>query len=211
MCFNQDKLQLNDAKPPGLSGVFQVTVDFMPIQPNSGGTETNWLSAHSTFSGGGEMGALMRTIDWGKTPVGPVESWPGSLKTAIRILLECRLPMYIAWGKEFTQFYNDAYRPILGNKHPAAMGISAQETWTEIWNTIGPMWAEVWQGKSFGFDNFKLTIERFGYPEDCYFNFSYSPVPDDFGNVAGVLVTFIETTQTVLTQRQLQANADQLA
>lgn len=204
-------MQLNDAKPPGLSGVFQVTVDFMPIQPNSGGTETNWLSAHSTFSGGGEMGALMRTIDWGKTPVGPVESWPGSLKTAIRILLECRLPMYIAWGKEFTQFYNDAYRPILGNKHPAAMGISAQETWTEIWNTIGPMWAEVWQGKSFGFDNFKLTIERFGYPEDCYFNFSYSPVPDDVGNVAGVLVTFIETTQTVLTQRQLQANADQLA
>jgi signal transduction histidine kinase len=183
----------------------------MAIQPNSGSNDSDWLSAQSTFWGSGEMSQLMRSIDWGKTPVGPVESWSCSLKTAVRILLECRLPMYIAWGEEFTQFYNDAYRPILGNKHPAAMGISAQETWTEIWHTIGPMWKQVWQGKSFGFDNFKLTIERFGYPEDCYFNFSYSPIPDDFGNVAGVLVTFIETTQTVLTQRQLKANAAQLA
>ncbi|HEY9748997.1 MAG TPA: ATP-binding protein [Allocoleopsis sp.] len=156
------------------------------------------------------MGALMRTIDWAKTPVGPVENWPHSLKTAVRILLDCRLPMYIAWGEEFTQFYNDAYRPILGNKHPAAMGISAPETWPEIWSTIGPMWAEVWQGQSFGFDNFKLTIERFGYPEDCYFDFSYSPIPDDSGNVAGVLVTFSETTEKVLLERRLKADADRL-
>ncbi len=131
------------------------------------------------------MGALMRSIDWAKTPVGPVEGWPLSLKLILRVLLECRLPMYIAWGNEFTQFYNDAYRPILGKKHPEAMGISAQQTWPEIWPTIGPMWAEVWNGQSFGFDNFMLTIERFGYPENCYFNFSYSPVPDDSGKVGG--------------------------
>jgi hypothetical protein len=95
------------------------------------------------LSGGGEMGALMRTIDWAQTPVGPSEQWPRSLKTAVRILLDCRLPMYIAWGKAFTQFYNDAYRPILGRKHPQAMGISSRETWPEIWPTIGPMWEEV--------------------------------------------------------------------
>lgn len=181
----------------------------MPSQPDSSQLN-NGSSAHRTLAGGGEMGALMRTIDWAKTPVGPVEAWPHSLRIAVRILLDCRLPMYISWGKEFTQFYNDAYRPILGNKHPAAMGISAQETWPEIWSTIGPMWAEVWQGQSFGFDNFKLTIERFGYPEDCYFDFSYSPVPDDTGNVAGVLVTFTETTEKVLLQQRLQASADQL-
>ncbi|MEP0873515.1 ATP-binding protein [Trichocoleus desertorum AS-A10] len=181
----------------------------MPIPPDPS-QNRNCPSVHRVLSGGGEMGALMRTIDWAKTSVGPVEKWPHSLKTAVRILLDCRLPMYIAWGEEFTQFYNDAYRPILGNKHPAAMGISAPETWPEIWSTIGPMWAEVWQGQSFGFDNFKLTIERFGYPEDCYFDFSYSPVPDDSGNVAGVLVTFSETTEKVLLERRLKADADRL-
>lgn len=78
----------------------------------------------AVLSGGGEMGALMRVIDWGQTPVGPVATWPPSLKSAVRIMLECRLPMYLAWGEAFTQFYNDAYRPILGHKHPAAMGTS---------------------------------------------------------------------------------------
>jgi hypothetical protein len=176
----------------------------MPISSNSpeNNDRASSLSVHDTLSGGGEIGALIRTIDWGMTPVGPMENWPHSLKTAIRIMLDCRLPMYIAWGKEFTQFYNDAYRPILGNKHPQAMGLSAVQTWTEIWSTIGPMWQEVLQGKSFGFDDFKLTIERFGYPEDCYFNFSYSPIPDDAGNAAGILVTFVETTKNVLTDRR---------
>ncbi len=142
--------------------------------------------------------------------MGPVETWPQSLKTSISTLLECKLPMYIAWGKEWTQFYNDAYRPILGAKHPAAMGISVQETWPEIWPTIGPMWAEVWQGKSFGFDNFMLTIERYGYPEDCYFNFSYSPVRTDNGDVSGILVTFAETTEKVLAAKRLQAEREKL-
>lgn len=155
------------------------------------------------IAGGGKMGELMRSLDWAVTPVGPPEHWPLSLKTAVRTLLECKLPMYIAWGPEFIQFYNDAYRPILGNKHPDAMGKSVTHTWPEIWPTIGPMFAEVKQGKSLGFDNFVLTIERFGYPEDCYFDFSYSPAPDDNGDVAGVLVTFAETTKKVLLESRL--------
>jgi PAS domain S-box-containing protein len=155
------------------------------------------------FAGDGEMAAAMRAFDWSRTPVGPVEGWPLSLRTAVRILLQCRLPMYMAWGRNFTQFYNDAYSSILGDKHPGAIGRAAPDTWSEIWPTIGPMWEQVWKGESIGFDDFKLTIERFGYPEDCYFNFSYSPVPDDAGNVAGVLVTFAETTkQVVIEQRQ---------
>ncbi|HEV2609357.1 MAG TPA: PAS domain-containing protein, partial [Noviherbaspirillum sp.] len=155
------------------------------------------------FTGDSEMAAAMRALDWSRTPVGPVDGWPLSLRTAVRILLQCRLPMYMAWGHEFTQFYNDAYSSILGDKHPGAIGRAAPDTWSEIWPTIGPMWEQVWMGESIGFDDFKLTIERFGYPEDCYFNFSYSPVPDDDGNVAGVLVTFAETTkQVVIEQRQ---------
>lgn len=157
------------------------------------------------LSGGGEAGSLIRSIDWSKTAVGSIESWPSSLRTAIRLLLDCKLPMYIAWGPEHTQFYNDAYRPILGNKHPKALGSTAPETWEEIWPTIGPMWDEVWKGQSIGFDGFKLTIERYGYPEDVYFNFSYSPVPDDEGKPAGILVTFAETTNIVLHQQKLEA------
>ncbi|AKJ04811.1 PAS domain S-box protein [Archangium gephyra] len=153
----------------------------------------------------------MRAVDWSKTAVGPVEGWPSPLKTTVRTLLECRLPMYLAWGREFTQFYNDAYRPILGStKHPQAMGGRAPETWPELWATIGPMWDEVWRGRSFGSDNFRLTLERNGYPEDCYFNFSYSPVRDEAGAVAGVLVTFAETTAQVMSERRLMEERDKL-
>src|ERR1043165_6444606 len=87
----------------------------------------------SVLSGGGEMGALMRSIDWSKTAVGPVECWPQSLRTALSILLETGFPMYIAWGRNFTQFYNDGYRPILvSTKHPSAMGASSSNTFAEI-------------------------------------------------------------------------------
>jgi signal transduction histidine kinase/CheY-like chemotaxis protein/PAS domain-containing protein len=120
------------------------------------------------------------------------------------MLLECKLPMYLAWGPKLVQFYNDAYRPILGDKHPAALGASTPECWSEIWPTIGPMWQQVLAGEAIGFDDFKLTIQRFGYPEDCYFNFSYSPVRDDDGEVQGVLVTFAETTRRVLSERRLR-------
>lgn len=154
------------------------------------------------FAYPGPMASQMRELDWRATPLGPVHAWPASLKTAVRILLQCQLPMYIAWGREFVQLYNDAYLPILGAKHVGALGGAAPETWHEIWHVIGPMWQEVWEGKSFGFDDFKLTIDRFGYSEDCYFNYSYSAVPDDAGNVGGVLVTFTETTQKVLSQRR---------
>jgi signal transduction histidine kinase/ActR/RegA family two-component response regulator len=148
------------------------------------------------------MEVAMRAHDWAATSLGPVEDWPHTLKAAVRILLACQLPMYIAWGPDHIQFYNDAYRPILGAKHEGALGNDARCTWSEIWPTIGPMWKKVWQGESIGFDDFKLTINRYGYEEDCYFNFSYSPVPDDNGTPGGILVTFAETTRKVLAERR---------
>jgi signal transduction histidine kinase/PAS domain-containing protein len=159
----------------------------------------------STFlRDGGHMGERIRDFPWHETPLGPPEAWPTSLKVAVSVLLQCQLPMYIAWGPQLVQIYNDAYRPILGDKHPAALGASTPHTWDEIWPTIGPMWQQVLKGQPIGFDDFKLTIERYGYPEDCYFNFSYSPVPDDEGRIAGVLVTFAETTQRVKSERRLK-------
>jgi signal transduction histidine kinase len=161
-----------------------------------------WPFGDDTVPPRSELERLMRIKDWSRTPVGPVSSWPRSLKMAVRILLDCQLPMYLAWGPQFTQFYNDAYRSILGNKHAHALGNDARESWSEIWPTIGPMWQHVLAGHPIGFDDFKLTMDRYGYLEDCYFNFSYSPVADDSGATAGVLVTFAETTEKVQASRR---------
>lgn len=152
----------------------------------------------------GPMAERVLRHRWEETALGPPQQWPRSLRHAVTTLLECRLPMYLAWGPAFTQIYNDAYRPILGDKDAAALGSSAQDTWHEIWPTIGPMWESVLGGEAIGFDDFKLTIDRFGYPEDCYFNFSYSPVRDDEGMPRGVLVTFAETTTRVLNEQRLR-------
>jgi signal transduction histidine kinase/FixJ family two-component response regulator len=151
------------------------------------------------------MGQLMRELDWSKTPVGAVETWPQSLRTAVSMLLESRFPMYIAWGKDFTQFYNDGYRPILGStKHPAALGLSTRETFREIWSIIGPMFEGVMEGTAVGFDDFMLPLDRHGFVEECYFIFSYSPIRDETGLVGGVLVTVTETTERVLGERRLK-------
>ncbi|HEX3529429.1 MAG TPA: hypothetical protein VH988_20415 [Thermoanaerobaculia bacterium] len=156
------------------------------------------------LSGGGEMGALMRSIDWSTTAVGPVAAWPQSLRTALSILLDTGFPMYIAWGSEFTQFYNDGYRPILGStKHPAAMGRSTRQTFAEIWHIIVPMFHGVLEGRTTTVVDFLLPLDRHGFVEECYFIFSYSPIREEGGTVGGVLVTVTETTERILGARRL--------
>ena len=150
---------------------------------------------HSFLSGGGEMGNLIREKDWSKTPLGEPASWPQSLRTMVSVVLENPFGMYIAWGKEYTQIYNDAYRPILGStKHPHALGKSTRETFSEILPIIEPMFEGVMKGVPVGFPDFHLPLNRNGYIEDCYFDFSYSPIKKEDGEVGGVLVTVIETT-----------------
>ena len=144
---------------------------------------------------GGEMGELIRTKDWSKTPLCAPENWPQSLQTMVSVMLNNPFGMYIAWGNEYIQLYNDGYRPILGaNKHPAALGISTRETFSEIWHTIGSMFDGVMNGKAVGFPDFKLTLNRNGFIEECYFDFAYSPIKKEDGEIGGVLVTVIETT-----------------
>ncbi|MEO6194801.1 MAG: ATP-binding protein [Thermoanaerobaculia bacterium] len=157
------------------------------------------------LAGGGEMGALMRSVDWSRTAVGLASAWPQSLRTALSILLETGFPMYIAWGPEFIQFYNDGYRPILGStKHPAAMGLSTRVTFAEIWDIIGPMFLGVMQGTATTLVDFLLPLDRHGFVEECYFIFSYSPIREEGGGVGGVLVTVTETTERVLGARRLK-------
>src|SRR5258708_24296515 len=137
-------------------------------------------SEDDVFAGGSEMGALMRTIDWSRTTLGPVERWPQSLRTALSICLTSRFPMLIWWGPEFIKLYNDAYRPILGvTKHPQAMGQRGQECWPEIWDVIGPMLHSVLtEGKATWSDNQLRLLDRNGSVDERYFTFSYSPIRD---------------------------------
>lgn len=147
------------------------------------------------LKGGGEMGKLIREKDWSETSLGDPDNWPKSLQTMVAMMLNNPFAMYIVWGSEYTQLYNDGYRPILGaSKHPQALGISPKETFSEIYDIIGPMFDDVMKGNSVGFHDLLLPLNRNGFLEDCYFDFSYSPIRKDDGEVGGVLVTVVETT-----------------
>ncbi|MDI1433982.1 ATP-binding protein [Polyangium sorediatum] len=162
------------------------------------------------LAGGGEMGALMRSFDWSRTPLGPVSGWPTSLKMMTGVVLNNRFPMLIWWGPEFIQaVYNDAYRPILGNKHPASLGAPGSEVWAEIWDVVSPMAQSVLEGgPSTWSEHLLLWMQRRGFVEETYCSFSYSPVPDDEGRVGGVLVTVHETTEQIQDDRQLRMLRD---
>jgi PAS domain S-box-containing protein len=150
---------------------------------------------HYFLEGGGEMGALMRAKDWSNTPLGDPATWPESLCTMVAVMLANPFGMYIAWGKDYVQLYNDGYRPILGaTKHPQALGNHSKDTFAEIWHIIGPMFDDVMEGKAVSFVDFTLQLNRNGYDEDCCFDFAYSPIRTSDGQVGGLLVTVMETT-----------------
>lgn len=163
-------------------------------------------SAERLFPGGGEMRGLMRSMDWSKTPVGPIDSWPQSLRTAVSICLDSRHPIVLWWGPERTMFYNDAYRPMLGtSKHPQFLGSSGQDCWAEIWDIIGPMMEQVIEtGEATWFEDLFLVMFRSGYLEEAYFTFSYSPIRDETGRPGGVFNACNETTARVLGERRLK-------
>jgi len=162
--------------------------------------------------GGGEMGALIRAFDWSRTALGPAETWNESLKTIVSVILNSNFPMFLWWGDEMIQFYNDAYRPSLGEngKHPFALGQTARECWPEIWSTIHPLIQQVRDGRAFFAEDQLIPIFRNGHIEDVYWTFSYSPVYDQSGKVAAVLVTCTETTAKVRVYNQLKESKDQL-
>lgn len=160
---------------------------------------------YSFMQGGGETGELIRSADWSKTPLGPVDTWPASLRLSISIMLSTPFPMCIAWGKEYIQLYNDGYRPILGaTKHPKAIGISTSETFTEIWHIVEPMFNDVMMGKAIWAPDFRYMLERNGHPEECYFDLACSPIRGEDGTVGGVLVSVIEKTENLRNVQKLK-------
>ena len=160
------------------------------------------------LSGGGACGELMRSLDWSRSPLGAPDGWPAALRTATSICLSSRHPILIWWGPELTMVYNDAYGEILGAKHPAAMGRRGLSVWPEIWDVIGPMLDGVLGGGEATWrEDQLLLMNRRGYVEETYFTYSYSPIRDDDGAVAGVFTAVTETTDHVLSTRRLQALA----
>jgi PAS domain S-box-containing protein len=163
------------------------------------------------LAGGGEMGERTRSFDWSATPVGPASGWPQSLKTAVSICLGSRYPIVIWWAKQtLTQFYNDAYIPILGvTKHPGWLGRSGGECWSEIWPIMAPMWDSVFAtGEATWSEDFLYVLDRNTPREEAYFTFSYSPIPDDAGAVGGIFCACNETTGRVIGERRLRTLRD---
>lgn len=161
----------------------------------STGTRTTPPSEGDFLQGGGEMGALMRSTDWSATPLGSTATWPQSLRSALSIRIGSRFPIAIYWGAELALLYNDAWSPILGSKHPVALGQGAREVWPEIWDTIGPLFEQVLTtGEAVYQEDSLLLMHRHGYTEECYFNFTFSPVRGEGGRVEGIFNAVIETT-----------------
>ncbi|MES2680955.1 MAG: PAS domain S-box protein [Bacteroidota bacterium] len=160
------------------------------------------------LSGGGEMGERMRAKDWSETSLGPPDNWPQILLSTLSIILNSRFPMFLFWGPEYICFYNDAYRPSLGKngKHPAILGSKAEDYWQEIWADIKPLIDKVFAGHSTWNEDQLLPIYRNGKLEDVYWTFSYSPVKNEDGKVAGVFVTCTETTEKLAALRNLETS-----
>jgi two-component sensor histidine kinase len=170
----------------------------MNIHMNSGMT-----GAPDFLQGGGEMGAAIRALDWASTPLGPPQIWPATLRTCLRIILASRQPMWVWWGSELINFYNDAYLPIIGGKHPGALGQPARIVWAEIWPQIEGRIAAAMAGESSYSEAELLIMQRSGYAEETYYTFSFSPVPQEDGAIGGIVCANTDDTDRVIGARRL--------
>src|SRR4051812_18337540 len=153
-----------------------------------------------------ELQRLVLAHDWAATPVGPVEQWPPVLRNVVALTLNTRFPMLVMWGPELVMVYNDGYAEMLGNRHPGALGRPMGEVWADVWDVIGPMLAGVLAGgDATHSEDLALTMGRYGFHEETYFTFSYSPVHDERGRVLGLIDIAVETTSRVLAERRLRA------
>ena len=161
------------------------------------------------LTGGGETGARLRSLDWASHPLGAPEHWPQSLKTIVRVMLDSRYAMWMAWGPQLTFFCNDAYLPTVGLKRDWVLGARSDQVWKEIWPDIGPRIDHVLSsGEATWDEGLLLFLERSGFAEETYHTFSYSPVYDDLSRIAGMLCVVTEVTERVVGERRLRVLRD---
>src|SRR4030081_3073809 len=180
----------------------------MPVESGYGASARRQKSkARDWLVGGGEMGKLIRSMDWSKTPLGPIESWSQSLRTTVSLCLASNFPIALAWGPKHVQIYNDGYWPICGDKHPRSMGQDFTECWAAPWPVIGEAFARALAGETSFLENQRMFLDRNGYLEETFFTFSFSPIRDDAG-VAGLFHPVTETTSRMLRERRTRALRD---
>lgn len=158
--------------------------------------------------GGGEMGKLIRSMDWSQTPLGPIASWPQSLRTTVSLCLASNFPISIAWGPHHVQIYNDGYWPVCGAKHPFSMGQDFSECWASAWPAIGEAFQRACEGETSYVENRRMFLDRNGYLEETFFTFSFSPIRDESGGVGGLFHPVTELTQQTLAERRLKVIRD---
>ena len=161
------------------------------------GTSTEKPPHAHFFTENSEVGALMRAHDWSSSPLGLPEGWAMPLRTLVAVMLGSHQPMFVVWGPARTLLYNDAYAEILGRKHPEALGRSFLDVWAEIRGDLTPIVEETYAGRALHMDDITLVMHRKGYPEETHFAFSYTPVRDEDGAVAGLFCACTETTEEV--------------
>ena len=167
-----------------------------------GGPRPGWITS------GGELSRLIAAKDWSQTPLGPIESWPQSLRTTVSLCLGSNFPINIIWGPEATQIYNDGYRIVCGEVHPRALGEAYTVTWASAWPAIGEPFARARRGETSFLENQRMFLHRNGYLEETFFTFSLSPILDEQGAVAGLFHPVTETTVAMLSQRRTRLLRD---
>lgn len=161
------------------------------------------------IAGASRMAVAVRNADWSATPFGPVQAWPQSLKSALSICIGCSFPIAIYWGRDLALVYNDDWSPILGAKHPWALGRPAREVWPEIWDTIGPLFAQVTStGEAIRSTDQLLAMNRHGFTEECYFDYTFSPIRGQGDKVEGIFNAVVETTFRVISERRTKLLRD---
>ncbi len=170
-------------------------MDFTPVSDSK-------LQVPAFLSGHGDMSERIRHFNWSQTSIGAVDKWKQSLRSALNICLNSNFPIALYWGKELCLLYNDAWSPIPGNKHPWALGRPAKEVWPEIWSDIEPQFAKAFVGEPGGSKDALLPMQRHGYTEECYFDFTFTPVYGEDGKVDGIFNAVIETTYRVINERR---------
>ncbi|WP_193227839.1 sensor histidine kinase [Aureimonas psammosilenae] len=157
------------------------------------------------LAGGGECGELLRKIDWARNPLGSPETWPIALQSAVRMLLHSRFGMMVHWGPDLVTFYNDAYAPSLGTKHPGQLGRRAKEWWSEMWDDLAPIFETVRRGEAFYVENAAYHPDRAHGRQTAYFTHCHSPLWGDTGEIEGVFLVVTETTRQVVAEAELKA------
>ena len=162
----------------------------------------------TVFAGDSPMAYLLSEHDWSTSSLGPPVNWPPALRYTVELMLGSKFPMFVLWGEDHACIYNDSYIPMLGPRHPEAVGRAFGQIWPEIWPEIGPLVGRALGGESTFFEDLPLTLERFGYPEQCWFTFSYSPLRDTQGDIRGLFCAAVETSAKMRADLRARASEE---